>query len=136
MNTRISRTHVLLLLALFILSAFTAPALAASGGATIIEADIRMQGEARVGQPVTFTFDLKGYHLPIGAYASVNVRHISLPDEQKPAVKAGYPNTIMTFPASGTYRFSLILNEITKPSCGGVEAKKLVDKVMDIEIVR
>jgi len=136
MNTQLSRLPILLLLAGIILLACATPILAESGDTGIADAEVRVQGETKVGQPVTLVFDLKGYTLPTGTYASVNVRYLNRPDGPKPAVKTGYPTTVMTFAAPGNYRFALILNEISKPSCGGVEATTLVETVIEMEIAQ
>ncbi|SOB60403.1 conserved exported protein of unknown function [Pseudodesulfovibrio profundus] len=136
MNTTLSRLPMLLLLAGIMFLACAMPIPADAGDTGITDAEVRIEGETTVGQPVTLVFDLKGYTLPTGTYSSVNVRYLNRPNGPKPTVKTGYPTTVMTFNTPGSYRFALILNEIAKPSCGGVEAKTLVDTVIDVEIAQ
>ena len=95
---------------------------------------MNVSGELRTGQPVTVLFDLKGYEIPNGSYTSINVRFAAKPEGPKPEVKTGYPRTTLFFPTPGTYRITFILNEVSKPSCGGVNAKTLMEKTIELHI--
>ncbi|QGY40464.1 hypothetical protein GM415_10110 [Pseudodesulfovibrio cashew] len=112
---------------------FSVPALAAESGVAS-DAELEVSGELRVGQPVTAAFDLKGYRISTGAYASINVRFEQKPDGIDPKVKTGYPKTILFFNTPGAYRITFILNEVSKPSCGGVNAKPLLEKTIELLI--
>jgi hypothetical protein len=90
---------------------------------------LEIRGEMRAGSAITALFDLKGYTLPAGSYPSVNVRTIASSSGDQPAVKAGYPETTLTFATPGTYELRFILNEVSKPSCGGVDARLLLEAV-------
>lgn len=87
-----------------------------------------------MGHPVKAIYDLKGYAIPNGSYASINVRFDQKPDGANPLVKAGYPETILTFHTPGNYRITFILNEVSKPSCGGVNAIALLEETVDLFI--
>lgn len=94
----------------------------------IDDAQVVMPKELPVGQAVTAFFDLKGYELPSGSYASINLKYLARPEGEKPMVRTGYPKTGLTFRTPGTYRILFILNEVSKPSCGGVDAKLLLEQ--------
>jgi hypothetical protein len=97
-------------------------------------AALEIRGDMRAGSPITALFDLKGYALPAGAYPSVNVRTIASSSGDQPVVKAGYPTTTLTFATPGTYELRFILNEVSKPSCGGVDARPLLEAVRVLTI--
>lgn len=120
------------MLACIVLSGF--PALAAEQKGMIPDAEVTVSGDMRVGQPVKAVFDLKGYTLPAGSYASINVRFPVKPDGAEPKARTGYPATTLFFQTPGTYQATFILNEVSKPSCGGVEAITLLEKTVEIHI--
>ena len=91
------------------------------------DATLEIQGEMKTGKPITAVFDLKGYTIPNGSYTSINVRTRKSPSGEKPVVKIGYPSTTLLFATPGTYELHFILNEVSKPSCGGVNAKLLLE---------
>ena len=95
---------------------------------------LKISGELRVDQPVKAVFDLKGYTIPNGAYASINVRFLQKPGDAEPKVKTGYLETLLVFQNAGRYRITFILNEVRKPSCGGVEAKALLEETIELGI--
>lgn len=92
-------------------------------------------GDMQVGKPVKAVFDLKGYEIAKGAYASINIRFLQKPEGAVPQVKTGYPESSIVFDAPGDYRAVFILNEVTKPSCGGVNAKILLEEVVTMTVV-
>lgn len=110
------------------------PSVAAEQTGAVPGADVSIPGELRANQPVTAVFDLKGYVVPDGSYASINVRFVQKPDGIEPKVKTGYPETRLLFNAPGYYRVTFILNEVSKPSCGGVNAKLLLEKTIELQI--
>jgi hypothetical protein len=91
------------------------------------DATLALRGELRVEQPVEALFDLKGYEIPMGSYASIKVIFIDKPDGPEPTVRTGYPRTTITFHQPGEYQIGFLLNEVTKGSCGGVLAKNLLE---------
>lgn len=97
-------------------------------------ASLRFDNEFIVGQPVTAIFDLDGYTIPNGSYASINIRVISMPGDTKPRIKTGYPHTKMIFHTPGEYTLNFILNQMSKPSCGGVDAKLLLETTRTITV--
>lgn len=113
---------------------FSGVASATKQEGALTDAEMSVSGEMRTGQLVTVFFDLKGYQIPNGSYPSINVRFKEKPEGNEAQVKAGYPRTTLVFPTSGTYKITIILNEISKPSCGGVDAKVLLEKTIEIQI--
>lgn len=122
----------LLALVCAFLSAF--PAFAVERNEGVPGAEVRVQGSLLTGQPVTAYFDLKGYSIPNGSYASVNIRFEKKPSGVEPKVSAGYPESVLVFKNPGTYHLTFIINEVSKPSCGGVEAKLLLEKSIMLKI--
>jgi hypothetical protein len=110
------------------------PALADEIHTRIPGGEVRLEGPLKAGQPVKAVFDLKGYTLPAGAYTAINVEFLARPDGQKPKVRPGYPETVMTFAEPGAYTAVILLNEISKSSCGGVSAKPLLDATLTFEV--
>jgi hypothetical protein len=110
------------------------PALADQTHSAVPGGEVRMTGPAKAGQPVKAVFDLKGYALPAGAYTAVNVEFPVRPEGAKPKVRPGYPETVMTFAEPGTYRVLILLNQISKGSCGGVSAKPLIEATLDLDV--
>jgi hypothetical protein len=96
--------------------------------------EVRLLGPLKAGRPVKAVFDLKGYALPAGAYAAVNVEFPVRPEGAEPEVRPGYPETVMTFAQPGTYRVLILLNQISKGSCGGVSAKPLIETTLDLDV--
>ncbi|WP_319581887.1 hypothetical protein [uncultured Pseudodesulfovibrio sp.] len=110
------------------------PAVADQTHSAVPGGEVRLEGPLKAGQPVKAVFDLKGYELPAGAYAAINVEFPVRPEGAKPAVRPGYPETVMTFAEPGAYRVLLLLNQISKGSCGGVSAKPLIEAEMDLKV--
>lgn len=135
MRTIISCTRCLLalVLALMVSGVLLAPA-SFAGDQAVRDAELHIKGDLQTGQPVTALFDLKGYALPGGSYSSINVRFLDKPDGAAPKVRTGYPETTLVFDVPGTYRIIFILNEVSKPSCGGVNAKTLLEKTVELSI--
>lgn len=98
------------------------------------DATLEIHGEMKTGEPITAVFDLKGYTIPNGSYTSINVRTRKSPSGEKPEVKTGYPSTTLLFATPGTYELHFILNEVSKPSCGGVNAKVLLETTRTLTI--
>ena len=113
---------------------FPAQALAGDQRAGIAGAEVHIVGDLKTGQPVKAEFDLKGYRIPRGSYASINVKYLQRPDGNMPWIVTGYPETVMTFHTPGTYRLLILLNEVSKPSCGGVDAKTLLEREVELDI--
>jgi hypothetical protein len=86
------------------------------------------------GTPVQAVFNLAGYGIATGSYASINVDVLESPTGKGPTVRTGYPATILTFPVPGTYALRFILNEISKPSCGGVNARLLLETTATVNV--
>ena len=110
------------------------PAWATRQNSTVADAELNVSGELRTDQPVTVLFDLKGYKLPNGSYSSINVRFATKPEGPEPMIRTGYPKTTLIFSTPGIYRTTFILNEVSKPSCGGVDAKRLMEKTIEFNI--
>lgn len=113
---------------------FSEATAAAGRHGAIDDAELHVIGELRIDQTVKIVFDLKGYVIPNGSYSSINVRFMDKPEGAEPKIKAGYPETLLVFNKPGPYRIALILNEVSKPSCGGVNAKPLLEKTIEFQI--
>ncbi|WP_316896360.1 hypothetical protein [Pseudodesulfovibrio indicus] len=130
-STPPARPALLCLAAALWLLLLAAPSFA---GGAVPDAEMTLTGDLRPGVPVRALFDLKGYQFPPGSYASVNVRFSKRPDGPEPQVRTGYPETILIFPLPGSYAMVFILNEVSKPSCGGVNAKTLLEKEVELTV--
>ncbi len=97
--------------------------LTAEAEEAVPNASMHVSGVLKSGLPVTLTFDLGGYEVPQGQYTSINIRFLSKPDATTPSVLPGYPESQITFHAPGSYTFDVILSQISKSSCGGVDSK-------------
>lgn len=122
-------------LAFLLLAAWAGTALADEHSGVLSGAEVSLGSERRVGHPVLIGFDLREYAFATGTYASINVRWEQKPDGANPMVKAGYPETVIRFDTPGTYRMTVILNEVSKPSCGGVDAKLLLERAFDLIVI-
>lgn len=109
-------------------------ALALATPAPAAEPTLEIRGGLTTGSDVRVVYDLKGYAISTGSYASINVRTLAAPSGATPKVKPGYPVTVLTFDAPGTYELRFILNEVSKPSCGGVDARQLLDVTRTLTI--
>lgn len=123
-----------LMLGFFLLVCMVALTVPALAGDIAPAGELTVNGQLRVGRPVQAVFDMKGYAIATGAYPSVNVRFTRQPNGAKPQVNAGYPQTMLTFDTPGTYAVVFILNEVSKPSCGGVNAKPLLEETRELVI--
>jgi len=112
----------------------SAPALADQTRSAVPGGEVRLEGPLKAGQPVKAIFDLKEYALPAGAYAAINVEFPVRPEGTRPEVRPGYPETVMTFAEPGAYRVLILLNQISKGSCGGVTAKPLMESTLDLSV--
>ncbi len=128
------RVMALGLLAVLCILRFADVASADGATAGLPGAILEIPAVVKSGTPVQAVFNLAGYGIPAGSYASINVDVLESPTGQRPTVRTGYPATILTFPAPGTYALRFILNEISKPSCGGVNAKLLLETTATVMV--
>lgn len=133
-HTPCARALLFGLIALLCCLMLPGPSRAAGPGVIVPDGELTVSGHRRVGSPVKAIFDLKGYTLPPGSYTSVNVRFARRPDGPEPKVRPGYPETILEFSRPGTYRLVFILNEVSKPSCGGVNARTLMETEVELTV--
>lgn len=129
--------HAAALMGLLLLACvawLASPAPAGAQQPLVPDGEVRISDDLALNQPVIATFDLKGYELPAGTYASINVRFPAAPNGPRPSVKTGYPQTTVRFHTPGTYRVTLILNQVSKPSCGGVDATLLLEETVELTI--
>lgn len=127
-----STATALVALAMLAILALTAPNALAEGRVT--GATMHVSGAMKTGLPVTLTFDLDGYTIPRGSYASINIRVLSGPEGKAPSTLPGYPESQMTFHAPGAYTLDVILSQISKSSCGGVDSTTLFREKRTITI--
>jgi hypothetical protein len=92
-------------------------------------------GDRIVGAPLVATFEMGDYTVPEGMYASINIDVEKQPEGKKPKIQTGYPQSQLLFLVPGTYGLRFRLNQISKSSCGGVEAILLLEKTEILEIL-
>lgn len=98
-------------------------------------ATVVIAGERIVGAPLVVTFEMGDYTVPEGMYASINIDVEKRPEGKKPEIQTGYPNSRLLFTVPGTYELRFRLNQISKSSCGGVDAIPLLEKTEVLEIL-
>lgn len=98
-------------------------------------ARLLISGERIVGAPLVATFEMGGYTVPEGMYASINIDVEKQPEGKKPEIQTGYPQSRLLFLVPGTYELQFRLNQISKSSCGGVDAILLLEKTEVLEIL-
>ncbi len=92
-------------------------------------------GERIVGAPLMAIFEMGDYNVPEGMYASINIDVEKRPEGAKPEIQTGYPQSRLLFTVPGTYELRFRLNQISKSSCGGVDAIPLLEKTEVLEIL-
>jgi len=103
------------------------PALA-DGGRLAIE------GPRTVGSQLIVAFDLGDYIAPPGHFVAINVAILEGPEGSRPRIVPGYPETSLAFEVPGRYVLTFRLSQISKSSCGGVDALPLLEKTEVLEI--
>jgi len=99
------------------------------------EARLTIDGDRVVGAQLVATFEMGGYEVPEGMYASINVDVEKRPEGGKPDIRTGYPHTRLVFNVPGTYELRFRLNQISKSSCGGVDAVPLLETTQTFVIL-
>ena len=98
-------------------------------------ARLTIAGDRVVGSQLVATFEMGGYEVPEGMYASINVDVEKRPEGGKPDIRTGYPHTRLVFNVPGTYELRFRLNQISKSSCGGVDAVPLLETTQTFVIL-
>lgn len=98
-------------------------------------ATVVIAGDRIVGAPLVATFEMGDYKVPEGMYASINIDVEKRPEGIKPEIQTGYPKSRLLFSVPGTYELRFRLNQISKSSCGGVDALLLLEKTEVLEIL-
>lgn len=98
------------------------------------DARLTISGDRVVGAQLVATFEMGGYEVPEGMYASINVDVMKRPEGERPDIQTGYPRTRLVFNTPGTYELRFRLNQISKSSCGGVDAVLLLETTQVLEI--
>jgi hypothetical protein len=101
----------------------------AEGGRLVIE------GPRTVGAQLTVAFDMGDYRVPSGHFVAINVAILESPEGPRPRIVPGYPETSLVFEVPGRYVLTFRLSQISKSSCGGVEARELLERTEVLEIV-
>ncbi|PKN43265.1 MAG: hypothetical protein CVU60_02600 [Deltaproteobacteria bacterium HGW-Deltaproteobacteria-18] len=99
------------------------------------DARLTIAGDRVVGAQLVATFEMGGYEVPEGMYASINVDVEKRPQGGKPDILTGYPHTRLVFDVPGTYELRFRLNQISKSSCGGVDAVPLLETTQTLVIL-
>lgn len=92
------------------------------------KAVLNVQKGMAAGQPIAVHFELAGHVFPVGSYPSVNIRVLEGPQGERPFVRGSFPDSELTFHAPGTYVVRFVLSQVSKPSCGGVDAFVLLEE--------
>ena len=92
-------------------------------------------GERIVGAPLMAIFEMGDYNVPEGMYASINIDVEKRPEGAKPEIQTGYPQSRLLFTVPGTYELRFRLNQVSKSSCGGVDAILLLEKTEVLDIL-
>ena len=98
------------------------------------DARLTIAGDRVVGAQLVATFEMGDYEVPEGMYASINVDVMKRPEGERPDIRTGYPRTRLVFNAPGTYELRFRLNQVSKSSCGGVDAVLLLETMRVLEI--
>lgn len=101
----------------------------ADGGRLVIE------GSRTAGSQLTVAFDMGDYTPPSGHFVAINVAILESPEGPRPRIVPGYPETSLVFEVPGRYVLTFRLSQISKSSCGGVEARELMERTEVLEIV-
>lgn len=99
------------------------------------KATLDIRGSLVAGEPVTAHFELVDHTMAFGAYPSINIKVLTTEDRTKQTIRPGFPDSILTFSDPGTYPVTFILNEVSKGSCGGVDAVLLFEGTREITII-
>lgn len=94
-----------------------------------------IEGPRNVGAQLNVTFDMGDYRVPTGQSVAINVDVLESPAGPAPRIVPGYPKTSMVFEVPGRYVLTFRLNQVFKPSCGGVEARELLERTEVMVIV-
>jgi len=126
---------LLLMVALFVPGSVLAADTPPTDRGKAADARLTIAGDRVVGAQLVATFEMGGYEVPEGMYASINVDVEKRPEGGKPDIQTGYPRTKLVFNVPGTYELRFRLNQISKSSCGGVDAVPLLETTQIIEIL-
>jgi hypothetical protein len=100
----------------------------ADGGRLVVE------GPRTVGSQLTVAFDMGNYIVPSGHFVAINVAILESPEGPRPRIVPGYPKTSLVFEVTGRYVLTFRLSQISKSSCGGVDALPLMERTEVLEI--
>lgn len=126
---------LLLLVALFLPGAILAAETPPRERGEADDARLTIAGDRVVGAQLVATFEMGGYEVPEGMYTSINVDVEKRPEGGKPDIQTGYPHTRLVFDVPGTYELRFRLNQISKSSCGGVDAVSLLETTQTLVIL-
>jgi hypothetical protein len=126
--------QILLFMAALLLTGVTLAAETPSQDKGRADARLTIAGDRVVGAQLVATFEMGGYEVPEGMYVSINVDVMKRPEGKRPDIQTGYPRTRLVFNAPGTYELRFRLNQISKSSCGGVDAVLLLETTQVLEI--
>jgi len=126
--------QILLLLAAMHLAGGALGAQASSQDKGRADARLTIAGDRVVGAELVATFEMGDYEVSEGMYASINVDVMERPEGQRPDIQTGYPWTRLVFNAPGIYELRFRLNQVSKSSCGGVDAVLLLETTRVLEI--
>jgi hypothetical protein len=92
------------------------------------------EDKAYAGEPYFIHLNLYPAMLPPGYSVSTLVDLLDYPAGAKPEVLPGFPKIQMKMIQAGTYRIAIRLSLISKSSCAGVDAERIFEKDLTIEV--
>jgi len=87
------------------------------------------------GRPFTLTVALDPPQPPAGFFVSTLVNVLEAPPGEKPRILTGFPDISLNFPSPGGFKLEVTVTLIAKSSCGGVKARELVRRTLDITVL-
>lgn len=87
-----------------------------------------LSGARVAGGTIVATFLTEAGAVPEGAYAAVNIDVTQHPQDSRPDVVPGFPESRLVFHQPGEYVVVFRLNKVSKSSCAGVNAAPLMER--------
>ena len=86
-----------------------------------------------VGQEVELAMTLTPPVPPAGYFVTTLVTPLEVPEGPGPGILPGFPVTVVVPRAPGRHRFSVRVHLVTKSSCGGVDARTVLDTTLTLD---
>jgi hypothetical protein len=90
--------------------------------------------KARVEEPFFLLLGLDPTDPPPGHYVSVLVDIVEKPAGAEPEILTGFPTVRLIMSQPGFYRFGVRISLVAKSSCGGIEAREILAREIDLQV--